>query len=231
MTTPLVIVTFITLLFVVRPITVMIHELGHGIAALVLTNEGVTLYVGSYGNPDQSIILSVGRLKFFFRYNPFLWTSGLCEYHIKEISFNRLIVITLLGPLTSLILGLLCCYVAIITDVHGSIKIISAVLLVSSVFDFFINMVPRKEPICLYDGSIAHNDGQTLRQLSKYKILPSQFTAGTSYYNQKEYKKAALEFQSIIDSGLKQDIVFKYAITAYLQAKDYEAVFGFVSKI
>lgn len=222
MTVPIVLITIILLVVATRPFTVLFHELGHGIPALLLTNDKVTLYIGSYGDPNHSLTFRLGRLEFFFKYNPFLWKLGLCVPHSKEVTLNRQILITVYGPATSLLLGALCCYIAFAADLHGSIKTISIVFLGSSLFDFFVNIVPRDQPIQLFDGSIVYNDGQQLKQLFKYKILPSQYTVGADYYNNQEYEKAAKAFHDIVDKGLRNDIFYRLAISAYLQFKDYE---------
>ena len=222
MTIPLILLTLVLLIVITRPFTVLFHELGHGIPALLLTKEKVTLYIGSYGDPNHSLTFRIGRLELFFKYNPFLWKIGLCVPHSKEVTINQHIFITILGPFSSLFLGAICCYIAFAGDFHGSIKVISVVFLGSSVFDFFINIVPSEESIQLYDGSIAYNDGQQLRQLFKYKTLPSQYKIGADHYNKQEYEMAAKAFHNIIDNGLKNDIVYRLAISAYLQFKDYK---------
>ncbi|WP_124981267.1 tetratricopeptide repeat protein [Nonlabens xiamenensis] len=222
MTVPLILLTLILLVVITRPFTVIFHELGHGIPALLLTKDKVTLYIGSYGDPKHSLTFRIGRLEFFFKYNPFLWKLGLCIPHSKEVTINRQIFITVFGPVTSLFLGAVGCYTAFAGDFHGSIKLISVVLLGSSAFDFFINIVPRDEPIELFDGSIVHNDGQQLRQLFKYKTLDSKYTVGADHYNKQEYEIAAKAFHNIIDNGLRNDMVYRLAISAYLQFKDYK---------
>jgi len=68
-------------LSVLRPLTTFIHEMGHAIPSLLYTKGIVTIYVGSYGDPDKSIHFTVGRLKVYFKYNPLLWDSGLCGYN------------------------------------------------------------------------------------------------------------------------------------------------------
>lgn len=222
MTVPLILLTLVLLIVITRPFTVLFHELGHGIPALLLTKDKVTLYIGSYGDPKQSLTFRIGRLEFFLKYNPFLWKLGLCVPHSKEVSMIRQIFITVLGPITSLFLGALCCYIAFAADFHGSIKVISAVFLGSSLFDFFVNILPRDEPIQIFDGSIVYNDGQQLRQLFMYKTLPSQYTVGADHYNKQEYEMAAKAFHNIIDNGLKNDMVYRLGISAYLQFKDYK---------
>ncbi|MCH8904747.1 MAG: hypothetical protein IIA45_12645, partial [Bacteroidetes bacterium] len=84
---------------ILRPFTVLFHELGHGITALLLTKEKVTLYIGSYGDPKNSFKFSLGRLEFFIKYFSVLWEIGLCVHQSKNIPLNRQILITLFGPI------------------------------------------------------------------------------------------------------------------------------------
>jgi len=92
-------------LSVLRPLTTFIHEMGHAIPSLLYTKGIVTIYVGSYGDPDKSIHFTVGRLKVYFKYNPLLWDSGLCVPGQGDISITKNMVIILMGPLTSLCVG------------------------------------------------------------------------------------------------------------------------------
>jgi len=97
------------LLFVVilRPFSTLIHELGHGIPALLLTDKKVTLYLGSYGDPKESFRIQIGRLELFFNKNPFHWKIGLCVLEQKTLSINKQIFIVLMGPLASLALSII----------------------------------------------------------------------------------------------------------------------------
>lgn len=222
MTVPIIIITLALLLAFMRPFTTLFHELGHGITALLLTKEKVSLYIGNYGNPDQSFILKIKKLELFFLKNPFNWRVGLCIYNDKNVSFNKKIFITLMGPVASLLLGFLSFYLALTLDLHGIVKVLSFVLLSSSLYDFFSNIIPQKDPIQLYDGSIAYNDGQQLIMLFMYKALPSKYEIGVEYYNNQNYKKAAKVFHSIIKNGWKKEIIYRHALASYLQDKNYK---------
>ena len=87
-----------------RPITVLFHELGHAIPAVLLTGEKVKVYIGSYGDPGKSLNFSMGKLSFWIRYDPLTWRGGLCVPTAKTVSFNRQIVYIICGPLHLLIL-------------------------------------------------------------------------------------------------------------------------------
>src|SRR5579859_2563186 len=98
---PLIALMIIGPLLITRPFTVLFHELGHAIPAILLSKEKVTIYVGSYGDPAKSFRVNIGLLEVWFRYNPFKWRSGLTIPSAKGISLDKKIIYTLMGPVAS----------------------------------------------------------------------------------------------------------------------------------
>lgn len=213
---------FILLVLVTRPLTVLFHELGHAIPAILLTKQKVTIYVGSYGDPQKSIKFNIGLLEIYFRYNPLSWRLGLCVPTAKTISLNRQIFYTVTGPVTSLIIAIIACYFTFTYDLHGFLKIFFVVFLGSSIFDLFINLIPMETPIKLYDGTITYNDGHNLKQLFYYKRLPKEYTEAAELYNQQRYLEAAKLFNKMLSSAVKDENIYRFAINSYLQNKNYE---------
>lgn len=207
---------------IARPLTTMIHELGHGIPALFLTKGKVTLYIGSYGNKENSINFTLGRLEIYFRYNLLLWTSGVCMSSERTRSLNHDIIIVLGGPINSLLFGFISFYLSLKLDFHGGIKWICLIFLVSSVLDFFNNVIPNNSPIHLHDGTISYNDGQHLTNLLRYKKLPDNYTLGVEYYNNSKYKAAAEEFQSILESGIMDKELLNLLFSCYWEIQEYQ---------
>lgn len=223
MTGALLPITVVLLLVLTRPLSLLFHELGHGILALLLTKEKVTIYLGSYGDTKKSLNFRLGRLEFFFKFNPLMWNAGLCVPHSKNISINRWILIVAFGPLTSLVLAVLCSYIVFGTDINGGIGLVCILFLGISSIDFFLNIIPKGTPTQLYNGSFVFNDGQQLVMLFRYKYLPSQYRAGAEYFNNGAYEEAAQYFQKIAGNGLKNDLVYRLGIATYLQLKDFNA--------
>ncbi|WP_459209215.1 tetratricopeptide repeat protein [Aquimarina rhabdastrellae] len=213
---------FIATLAVLRPFTVFLHEMGHAIPTLLYTKEGVTIYIGSYGDPKKSLHFRLGRLEVFFKYNPLLWDSGLCVREQIDIPINRGIIIILMGPLNSLIIGAFCLYIGLFGSNSDSITFITMMIAISSLLDFYHNIVPNHEPITLYSGQQVHNDGQQLKLLFKYRNLPEEYDKCVEYYNNKEFEKSGNLFEKIIKSGIKRDFVYRLAISSYLQIKEYD---------
>jgi len=59
---PIILLSLILLVLLTRPLTVIFHELGHAIPAILLTKEKVTVYIGSYGDPKKSLRIKIGLL-------------------------------------------------------------------------------------------------------------------------------------------------------------------------
>ena len=66
---PGIILGILTLVIITKPFTVLFHELGHAIPAMIMTKEGATIYVGSYGDQKQSFKIHIAGLEIWFRYN------------------------------------------------------------------------------------------------------------------------------------------------------------------
>ena len=205
-----------------RPFTVLFHELGHAIPAILMTGKPVSIYIGSYGDPNKSLHFSVGLLDVWFKYNPFLWKLGLCVPSAKHISINKQIIYTLTGPLASVVVASAACYFTFAYDLHGAIKLVLVIFLGSSIFDLFINLIPRETPIALYDGSLAYNDGFQLKRLFYYKRIPKALEGAAELYNQERFSEAATCFKTMLTDGFENEHIYKLAISSFLQVKNYK---------
>jgi len=217
---PIFLLILIGLVLLARPLTVLFHELGHAILVILLTKQRATIYIGSYGDPKRSIKINFGVLAIFFRYNPFAWRLGLCVPSAKSASINRQIIYTLAGPLTSLIIATIACYFTFAYDLHGFLKLFLIVFLGSAFLDLLVNLIPNQTPIKLYDGSIAYNDGYSLKQLFYFKRMPKEYSDAAAFYNEQRFGEAAILFESIL-SEIKDENVYRLAISSYLQDKNY----------
>ena len=152
------------------PLIILIHELGHAIPAILLTQQPVNIYIGSYGNPDESIKCTIGKLKIFLRYKPYAWRRGLCVLSATNVSVNHRIIYILCGPITSTLLSILSLWLAIHFDVHGAIKLVLLLFFFISIVDLTGNIIPISRPIKLHNGNIIYNDGYQLMKLLSYKL-------------------------------------------------------------
>lgn len=210
----------IGLALIARPFTVLFHELGHAIPAILLTKQKVAIYIGSYGDPEKSIKINIGLLTIFFRYNPFAWRLGLCVPSAKSISINRQILYILTGPIASLIIATIACYIAFAYELHGFLKLFLIVFVGSAFLDLLINLTPNGAPIKLYDGSVTYNDGYSLKQLFVYKRLPKEYSEAVHLYNEQKYADAAVLFEKLA-SDTKDKNIYRLALSSYLQDKNF----------
>ena len=205
---------------ILRPFTTLIHELGHGIPALFLTDKKVTLYLGSYGDPKESFKVVLGRLELFFNKKPFNWNIGLCVIEQRTLSINKQIIIDLMGPLASLTLSLILTYFIFFVDLNDPILVLLALFNISTYYDFYINIVPSSKPIELHNGSAVYNDGRQILDLLKFKKAPKEYSVGAEQYNNKDYNLAASSFEKVLHKGYDEPIIYQLLVSAYLQIKD-----------
>lgn len=218
---PIIALSFTVLILITRPFTVLFHELGHAIPAIIMTKQPVSIYIGSYGDPKKSLRFNIGLLEVWFKYNPFSWKLGLCIPSAEEISINKQIIYTLTGPLASFIIAGITCYFTFSFDLHGFLKLIFLFFLISSIFDLFINLTPRTTPIKLYDGSLTYNDGYQLKRLVNYKRFSKEYEQAAQLYNQQKFAEAATSFHQLLKDGLKDEGIYRLVITSFLQVKNY----------
>ncbi len=211
------------ILFVITwPVTVLLHELGHGIPALIFTRKKVTLYIGSYGKEKGSLPINLRWLKIYLSYNPFAWRKGLCSFQNDSLSISQQIAILLAGPSASLLISFVFCYAAFTYDVHGSLKVSLIALIVSSLIDLYINIVPDSTPVPLEDGRLTYNDGYLLKRLFRYRTFGGKYEKSVDLYNQQQYKLAADAVEQLIRSGFVEDYVYQLAIYIYIRLGDFE---------
>ncbi|WP_290711906.1 hypothetical protein, partial [Flavihumibacter sp. CACIAM 22H1] len=157
----------------------------------------------------------------WFKYNPSSWLFGLCVPSAKEISINKKVICTLAGPLTSFFIAAMAFYFTLALDLHGAAKLVFVILLGSSIFDLFVNLIPNATSIRLYDGSFCYNDGYQLKQLFYYKRFPKEYEVAIGLYNQKVFDKAAILFKGMLDRGINHEDVYRFAISSFFEAQNY----------
>jgi tetratricopeptide (TPR) repeat protein len=209
------------LVLIVRPLTVLVHELGHAIPAILLTGKKVTVYIGSYGDPDKSLRLNSRLLEIYFRYNPFAWKLGLVNPSDQSVSVNKQIIYTLTGPVASLLSAVVAFYYLVSYDVHGFIHLFLIVFMGSALLDFMVNILPDQNPIVLHNGSLVSNDGQSLKTLFLYKLSPREYRNAAELYDKGKYAEAAPIFEKL-SSEMKDENVLRLAVNSYLQVRNFK---------
>ncbi len=213
---------FMLSLLTFRLLTTVIHELGHAIPALLLTKEKVTVYMGSLGNPEKSLQFQLGRLECFFKFNLFYWKGGLCVMHAKNISIRTSFIVTICGPLLSLLVAGIGSLILINYEFDDVPKLVIFALVFSCIVDFLNNIVPKSEAVTLHDGKLVNNDGRHLKQLwTVYRVnkIPKK---AFSYYQEGEYIIAAELSALYLTVYPEAKDVYRLAITSFIFEKEME---------
>lgn len=215
------ILVFIISLFVFRTLIIIFHEFGHAFAALYHSDEKVSVYIGSYGNQKKSLCFQKGRLECFIKYNVFRWNGGLCIPHGKKITWKGRFLISLFGPLTTLILGLLT-GISLFFIQNNLLFFIVLAFSFSCISDFFYNIFPRTRQIQLHDGTFTNNDGKQLVHLWNIRKVYEAYTKASEHYANKEFLDAGNLFEKCIEITPKNRDLYRIAIVSYLSGKDYQ---------
>ncbi len=144
---------------VTSPLLIIFHELGHAFAYLVLTKpDNIDVFIGSYGNTEGKINFRIGRMHFYVKPTFYLLKSGgMCRSSKRESNYINEIIILLAGPVFTVIVAAVIAYVALNTNVHGSVKLLCFALIIFSVVSLIQNLIPRTLP-----GTNLKTDGKAL---------------------------------------------------------------------
>ncbi len=214
---------------VVRSLTTLVHEYGHALPALLLTNGKVDVYVGSYGNIDNALILKLGRLTTYFKFNMLNWNIGMCQ-HQGAAKLWQSFVIVLGGPIASVLLTIW----LIIFGQSGMSDMgwfYITIFGMSAVYDFFINMIPFTTPLRMHDGTVTYNDGQQLRFLFKSAAKPNAYLEGFNLYEEGKYEEAFLALQQLVDDGKADRSTYEKMTDCLIAEKKYFEALEFYENI
>jgi tetratricopeptide (TPR) repeat protein len=212
---------FLLFLFI-RPVTILIHELGHAIPAIIFTRKKVTVHIGSYGDTKNSLHLNAGLLEIWLRHNPFSWKRGICIYSNPGMSFNKMITIVLSGPLLSFLLAATASYFTFIYNGHGALKLVMAIFLGSAILDILVNLVPQEKPVTIYNGETVYNDGYQLKLLFYSKKLPAAYFEVYEQYQLKNYEQALQTAEESITQGVQHKEMYRMAIACAISMQEHK---------
>jgi tetratricopeptide (TPR) repeat protein len=179
----------IIMVLTARSITTLLHELGHAIPALVYTTEEVTVYVGSYGDIRNSLPIRLGRFRLFLKFNILDWKMGLCMHKSPAYYVHHFIII-LGGPLISLILATWLTWLMFSDGLSDATKVFISLFILSTVWDFLVNIVPVSRPLKLHNGHYTHNDGFQLARMLKLGSSMPDFDEAMHWLEKNEPAKA-----------------------------------------
>ena len=213
----------ILLLIITRPFTVLFHELGHAIPILLLTGKKATIFVGSYGNRKYSFRLAAGKLEIWFRYNPLKWGGGLCIAEAEDISTRNKIIYILGGVIFSILIAGILFYLTIAHDLHGSLKLICAFAFGSTIFDLFVNLIPREKVDS--DGKLHRSDGFYLRHIIQWGKFSKRFDAAIEFYKNKQYNQAGELFEALSNHRFQNEDINRLAYCCFVYTKNYKKAY------
>ncbi len=206
-----------------RLITTFFHELGHAISALFFTKDKVVMYVGSYGDPKNRFQINLNRLQINISFNIWNLNIGMCA-HKADTTFFQALIILLSGPLMSLIIGVSLFIMLTKTHFTDGEKFIIAIFMVSSFWDFIINIIPRSYPAKLYDGTLIFNDGKQFTRLLKKSILPNEYFEALSFCREGKYEDSKKLISELISKEKKNRFYQELLLDIYEAEKDYRGL-------
>lgn len=210
----------------VRSITTFFHELGHAIPSLFFTNDRVDVYVGSYGDISKSWQFDIGRLRFYLTYKVWGWDLGMCvskgaEYYVQQM------IIVLAGPLMSLSIATILMYFLIVLDSPPVWKGLYLIIFLSTVWDFFVNIIPSRYPVQLHDGTTTYNDGAQLVRLWQEQNMPDVYFEGLKAKAAEDFAKASACFEETIQLIGPKKAVKEQLLSSLIASGQHEEALSF----
>jgi tetratricopeptide (TPR) repeat protein len=213
----------------IRPVTVLLHEMGHAIPAFLFTrSEKIEVFVGSFGDMNNVLHFKLQKFRFYLKYNPLDWTHGLCRYDKppKKNFFGYLI--TLSGPLASFTLAAGLLFTVVYFDLRGYIEFIALIFMASAVFDLWWNLTPSGKPIELYDGTITYNDGHSLVTKWRMRKVHRHLELIYLHTDKGEIEKAVFYADKIAEGDKQSSYLSEVLAFIYLEAGAYDKAIGVI---
>jgi len=149
---------------VIIPASILIHELSHGAAALILTKDKIRIYLGPVNEGKASF--RIGRVLIFikpaytgrFVFNTLKW---------MDLSKFQRIVIAAAGPMGSILLSCLLSTIWMNMDSANVLHDLIAAVVIYNLLVFIATMIPLKYPRWWMDYGGMYSDGYRIMQAMK----------------------------------------------------------------
>lgn len=211
-----------------RTTTTYIHELGHGIAALLLTEGPIRVYIGTYGGEEGTITYGIGRLTFYHKFS-FLQANGGVVYPGTTDNVWSRIIISLMGPLASAVSGAIVIWLALAYDWPRLLQILAWFFFISTVIDLVYNLYPNPAPIILDDGSVTYQDGTAIIMQLKWRKVPVQIKEAISEIDNTPFKSIAI-LEKAYDESIERDIIRPFLLNLYISTSSWKKGLHFYEK-
>jgi tetratricopeptide (TPR) repeat protein len=215
----------VLILMILRAITVLIHEFGHAVPIVLLTKDRVSVYIGTYGDRTRCFTIRTKRFDIWLLRNPLQWQKGCCIPHAMDITARRQFLFILAGPFASLVVAGLACIITFGFDLYPILKVFFVLLLLSAIFDLFINLIPRKRLRSTEERIMGYSDGYQLLRLIRNRRNPIDYDRAIELYKERKYAEAAVIFDAILKHYMEHEIYtrqhFRQAIHCYLLSDQF----------
>lgn len=205
-------------LFLGRLVTIIVHVLGHGITALLISKATVALFIGEMTGGYFLIKKPLHRrLDIYFCYFPSLWYRGSYFLANTVVDTRRRIIIALSGPIASLLLAVTALFIIFDDSYFVLTKIFCGPIFIFAFMDF-LSLIPREKKYHVFSTPF-YNDGETIKQLIKRKSFEDSLQPVNLLYAQQSYKEAITQLQQLLDKGYNE-IVFQHLLHCYIVLED-----------
>ena len=201
-------------------VNVLLHELGHAIPMLIWSKKSVRVYIGSFGSPDRSLHLALGRVKLYIKYNPFLWLRGMCSPG-ERLPVRKIIFYTAMGPFVSLLATAFCFLLlhAIGPDHDQTVMLVTFMVIGGSLT--ISSAIPRGRLIPTHSGKATRNDATQILVLWNLRNMPNEYWEGVDRFGNKDYAGAVELLGEAIGKSKPNRQLYRSAVGAALMAGEY----------
>jgi hypothetical protein len=124
------------LMYLISPILTFLHELGHAICVLILTNDIVDIRIGNFENKHVSF--KIGRLEVYLnKFSPWVGSTNWSE--LPQEKYKK-ILICLGGPIASALVGVI--FLLLVSITENILKIFLGSFLLGSIVQFLSTIIP-----------------------------------------------------------------------------------------
>lgn len=217
----LIAISGILLVLGIRSLTTLVHEMGHAIPALLFTKETVKVYIGTYGDISKGLNILIGRFQIFFYFNPFDWKIGMCTHKGTDRFWHNVLII-IGGPIASLFISIPLINRFMSGSMTNEVKFISMVIIVASMIDFLVNIIPSSRQIYMHDGTVGYNDGLQLQMLLARKNLTEEHLVLESLVKEEKHGEVmALCSKHIAEDG-NDPLIHRLMIDTLIKQQDHD---------
>jgi tetratricopeptide (TPR) repeat protein len=223
--------------FISSPLIVILHEMGHALAYLVLTRpDKIDIYIGSYGDAKKDIQLSIGKLRFFIKSSfPFVKGVGLCRSYKAETNYLKHIVILLAGPFFTFFSAAIFIFIMLFAHAGLYILISCAIFLALSTLSLITNLIPadiNDSPFNLADkGRGLENDGKQILFNLKIRGLRPDYIDALDFIENDDFVPAIEKLKTILAALPNSKKLLRLMVGASIDAKQYDITEKYLTRL